>query len=157
MRPLCVENPETGERCELRHLTELRAFQQNGWKWRFSAEDRLEAMHMQAWYFQVRHFPRLKWSRLDCPGGEHFVTSDRAVTWLADGFADTPPTALRHPTAEVVAPLTRKTVLVGRHSAAPLSVKPREVNRFVAFTASEWVAGPTRRVVEQAMIDRRDR
>ena len=153
-RPHCVENPETGEQREVIDFAELRALQQRGWKWRFTAEDKLEALHVQAWYFQVRHFPRLRWSRLECPEGECFVTSDRAVAWLADGFADTPPAALRHPTAQVVAPLTRKTALVGRHSATALNVSPREVNRFVAFAASEWVAGPTQDSVAQAIDDR---
>jgi hypothetical protein len=75
---------------------------------------------------------------------------------LADGYADTPPTALKHPTAQVVAPLTMEAALVGRHGAAALSVTPREVNRFVAFAASGWIAGPTADVVRQALIDCRD-
>src|SRR5260370_41743041 len=75
--------------------------------------------------------------------------------WLADGYADTPPAALRHPTAQVVAPLTRKVALVGRHGGRELHVTPREVNRFVAFAASDWVAGPTSDVVQQALSDRR--
>jgi len=67
---------------------------------------------------------------------------------------DSPPAALRHPTAQVVAALTRKTALVGRNETRPLQVTPRDVNRFAASTASEWVAGPTRNVVEQALRDR---
>lgn len=153
-RPHCVENPETGERRQVFDAKELRAYQQQGWEWRLSPQDKLESLHMQAWYFQVRHFARLKWARLDCPDGEHFVTSDRAVAWLADGFADTPPSALRHPTAQLIAPLTSKTVLVGRHSTERLRVTPREVNRLVAFAASAWIAGPTRFAVEQAISDR---
>ena len=35
-----------------------------------------------------------------------------------------------------------------------LQVTPREVNRFVAFAASDWIVGPTRCVVETALIDR---
>jgi len=151
-----VENPESGERREARDLAELRDYQRRGWKWHLSAEDRLESLHMQAWYFQVRHFPRLKWTRLDSPESEYFVTSDRAVAWLADGFADTPPAALRHPTAQVVAPLTRNIALVGRHEASALRVTLREVNRFVAFAASDWIVGPTKGVVEQAISDRND-
>jgi hypothetical protein len=57
--------------------------------WRLNPEDKLEALHMQAWYFRIRHFARLRWTRLDCPDGEYFVTGDRAVAWLADGFAGT--------------------------------------------------------------------
>ena len=149
-----VEDPDSGQRFEARDFDDLRAYQKRGWKWVLSAEDRLESLHMQAWYFQVRHFPRLKWTRLDCPKGESFVTSDRAVAWLADGFADTPPAALRHPTAQVVTSLTRKTALVGRNDASPLRVTPRDVNRFIACAASDWVVGSTRSAVEQAIRDR---
>ena len=45
-------------------------------------DDHLEMLHLQAWYFQVRHFPRLSWVRLDAPAGEWFITSDRGVAWL---------------------------------------------------------------------------
>ena len=70
---------------------------------------------------------------------------------MADGYADTPPAALRHPTAQVVASLTRKVVLVGRNETHKLNVTPREVNRFIACAASGWIAGPTKIVVEQAI------
>ena len=153
-RSYCVEDPRNGQRCEVANFEELKAYRKRGWKWVLRSDDQLEAMHMQAWYFQARHFPRLSWVRLNTPDDEWFITSDRAVAWLADGFADTPPAALRHPTAEVVAPLTRKTALVGRHVTKRLQVTPREVNRFIAAAASSWVAGPTKSVVEQAIQDR---
>lgn len=113
-------------------------------------------LHLQAWYFQVRHFPRLSWVRLDAPVGEWFVTSDRGVAWLADGCADTPQAALRHATAQVVAPLTRGLALVGGHETCRLDVTPRQVNQFVAFAASNWVAGPTCDTVERALSDREE-
>ena len=154
LRPLCLEDPATGERREVTGTTEIEDYRKRGWKLILRRDDYLELLHLQAWYFQVRHFPRLRWVRLDAPEGEWFITSDRGVTWLVDGFADTPPAALRHPTTQVVAPLTRKLVLVGRHETQNLNVTPREVNRLIAFTASDWVAGPTSEVVERAIIDR---
>jgi len=156
MRPMCLEDPNTGDRREVTSEDEFHALRGLGWKWILRRDDHLEMMHLQAWYFQVRHFPRLSWVRLQPPDGEYFITSDRGVAWLADCYADTPPAALRHPTAQVVAPLTRETALVGRHGAAALGVTPREINRFVAFAASGWIAGPTADVVRQALIDRRD-
>lgn len=153
-RSCCMEDLRSGQRREVATFEELKAYHKLGWRLVLRSNDRLEMMHMQAWYFQVRHFPRLSWIRLNTRDDEWFVTSDRAVTWLAGGFADTPPAALRHPTAQLVAPLTRKTALVGRHETGRLEVTPREVNRFVAATASSWVAGPTRSVVEQAIQDR---
>src|SRR5450432_1158737 len=131
-------------------------YARQGWKWIICHDDHLEMLHLQAWYFQVRHFPRLSWVRLQPPDGEYFITSDRSVAWLADGYADTPPAAFRHPTAQVVAPLTRTIALVGRHGTGALRVKPREVNRFVVFAASGWIAGPTSDVVRQALADRHD-
>jgi Protein of unknown function (DUF4238) len=155
-RPMCLEDPNTGDRREVTSEDEFHALRGQGWKWILRRDDDLEMLHLQAWYFQVRHFPRLSWVRLQPPDGEYFITSDRSVAWLADGYADTPPAALRHPTAQIFAPLTRESAPVGRHGAAALGVTPREMNRFVAFAASDWIAGPTAEVVRQALIDRRD-
>ena len=155
MRPMCFEDPNTGARREVTVEEEFHAYRKRGWKWIFRRDDYLEMLHIQAWYFQVRHFPRLSWVRLRPPDNEFFITSDRSVAWLVDGYADTPPASLRHPTAQVVAPLTRKVALVGRHGGRELHVTPREINRFVAFTASDWIAGPTSDVVRRALTDRR--
>lgn len=149
-----MENPDTGERHRITGSEEFKAYRKGGWKWVLSSDDKLEMLHMQAWYFQVRHFPRLSWIRLNAPDDEWFVTNDRGVAWMADGYADTPPAALRHPKAQIVAPLTRKVALVGRNKTGLLQVTPREVNRFIACVASDWIVGPTRSVVEQAIRDR---
>jgi hypothetical protein len=154
LRSLCLEEPGTGVRREVTTTEEFDAYRQRGWKWILSRDDYLEMLHVQAWYFQVRHFPRLSWVRLQPPNGDLFITSDRGVAWLVDGIADTPPAALRHPTAQVVAPLTRTVALVGRHGAGELNVTPREVNRLIACLASDWVAGPTYDLVHQALADR---
>jgi hypothetical protein len=155
MRPMCLEDPKTGARREVTVEEEFHAYRKQGWKWIFRRDDHLELLHMQAWYFQVRHFPRLSWVRLQPPDNEFFITSDRSVAWLADGYADTPPAALRHPRAQVFAPLTRKVALVGQHGGRKLDVTPREINHRVAFAASDWIAGPTSDVVRQALTDSR--
>ncbi len=153
-RPLCLEEPGTGVQREATTQEEFEQYRKRGWKWVLRRDDHLEMLHFEAWYFQVRHFPRLSWVRLQPPDDEFFVTSDRGVAWLVDGLADVPPAALRHPTAQVVAPLTRSVALVGRHSTSALNVTPREVNRLIACLASEWVAGPTSEIVHQALADR---
>lgn len=155
VRALCLEDPKTGTRREVVDAEEFDAYRKQGWKLVLHRDDHLEMMHLQAWYFQVRHFPRLSWVRLNAPEGEYFITSDRGVAWVVDGYADTPPAALRHPTAQVVAPLTKHVALIGRHGTSKLNVTPREVNLFVAFAASNWIAGPTKDVVEQSLTDRR--
>ncbi len=155
-RPMCPEDPSTGARREVIAEQEFYALRRQGWKWIIRRDDHLEMLHIQAWYFQVRHFPRLSWVRLQPPDREYFITSDRSVAWLADGYADTPPAALRHPTTQVVAPLNKTVALVGRHGAGTLGVTPSEVNRFIAFAASGWIAGPTSDVVRQALSDRHD-
>src|ERR1700753_2153814 len=76
----------------------------------------LEMVHIQAYYFQVRFFPRLKWSALYAPEGDFFVIADRAVGWVADGYLDAPPSSLRHPSTIVLAPLTKSLLLIGRHT-----------------------------------------
>jgi hypothetical protein len=155
-RPMLLEDPKTGERRHVTAKEEFETLQGQGWKWILSHEDRLELLHLQAWYFQKRHFPRLSWVRLHPPEDEYFITSDRGVAWIVDGYADTPPSVLKHPSARLFAPLTRQLALVGRHGTAALDVTLREVNRIIAFTASHWIAGPTAEVVRQALTDRHD-
>jgi hypothetical protein len=157
IRNHCIKNPETGERHEVADIAEFEAYRKRGWKWILSLDDQRELIHLQAWYFQIRHFPRLSWVRLNTPSDEWFVTSDRAVAWLAEGHADTPPSALRHPSVLVLAPLTSKTALIGRHGTHQLNVSSREMNCQIALAASAWIAGPTKAVVEAALQDRATR
>jgi hypothetical protein len=153
-RPLVLENPATGETLEVANPDDFQEHVKQGWKWILSPADKLEMLHLQAWYFQQRHFPRLTWLQLRPSKDEDFVIGDRGVSWLVDGYADMPPAALRDPAAEVIAPLTRKIVLVGRHDGSAVALTPREVNQRIAFASSEWIAGPTKQAVEQALRDR---
>lgn len=154
VRPLLFENPSTGEQRYTDSREEQDQLQQNGWTRKLDRADRLELLHMQAKYFEDRHFSTLQWVQLTAPDNEFFVTSDRVVTWLVDGYVDTPPAALRHPSVQVVAPLTKKLVLVGRHGTSPINERSRSLNRFIACCAADWIAGPTREIVEQALQDR---
>jgi Protein of unknown function (DUF4238) len=153
-REIVLTNLETGQEAVVTD-GDLGQFIRKGWKWKWSKEDRLESMHIQAWYFQVRHFPRLKWARLTAQDDNAFITSDRAVSWLVDGYADTPPSALRNLKAEVYAPLTKRIALVGRNVEMPIQVTTREVNLRIAFCASKWIAGTNREIVQQALSDRK--
>lgn len=153
-REIGLELPATGERRVAKDIEEFKSLHAHGWKWAPSTEDRLEMIHMQAWYFQVRHFPRFYWRRLDVPAGEAFVTSDRAVVWNVGGRFDSAPSALRYRSAEVIAPLTASIALVGRHSTEPFAVTPSEINRLTVMSAAEWIAGPTEAVVAHALSSR---
>ena len=115
----------------------------------------LEGVHIQAYYFQVRWFPRLRWFTLRPPQGEHFVIGDRPVGWGVPECLDAPPCCLRDPSAFLIAPLSRDLALVGRNEPTPWQVMPREVNSLLAAWAHEWIAGPTESVVEEALRDRR--
>jgi len=75
----------------------------------------LESVHIQAYYFQARIFPRLKWFVLHPPQGEFFVIADRPVGWVVEGSIGAPPSALRHPSAYVLASLS-KTLLLTRQA-----------------------------------------
>ncbi len=119
------------------------------------SENFLESVHIQAYYFQTRFFPRFRWFTLRPPDGQFFVIADRAVGWAADGYLDAPPSCLRHPSAYVLAPISRTLLLVGRHTTSPWSVTPARINGIIACWAREWVAGPTRHVVEDALSVRR--
>jgi hypothetical protein len=154
-RPMCLEDPATGTRHEVTGELQIEACRKAGWKIVLRREDHLELLHWQAWYFQVRHFPRLSWTRLQPPEGECFITSDRGVTWLVDGYhGQTTPAALRDPGAVVLAPLTKNLALVGHHGGEPLDATSWGVNALIAISASTWIAGPTREVVQRALFDR---
>jgi hypothetical protein len=154
-RPMLLEHPQTGVRHEVTEAAEIEAYRRQGWQFIPRRNDHLELLHWQAWYFQVRHFPRFSWTRLQPPDGAAFITSDRGVAWLIDGYhGETPPAALRDPGAMVFAPLTQRMALVGRHDAEPLDATPRGINCCIAAAASSWIAGPTHEVVRQALVDR---
>jgi hypothetical protein len=115
----------------------------------------LEGAHIQAYYFQARWFPRLRWFTLRPPEGQHFVIGDRPVGWGVPDCLDAPPCCLRDEAAFLVAPLSRDLLLVGRNSTTPWQVTPTRVNALLAAWAHDWVVGPTREVVAQALADRR--
>lgn len=115
----------------------------------------LELVHMQAYYFQVRWFPRLRWYTLRPPDGQYFVIGDRPVGWGVPDCLDAPPACLRDPSAFLIAPLSRNLALVGRNEPTPWQVTPREVNGLLAAWAHEWIAGPMESAVIEALHDSR--
>lgn len=115
----------------------------------------LELVHMQAYYFQVRWFPRLRWFTLRPPQGQYFVIGDRPVGWGVPDCLDAPPCCLRDQSAVLIAPLSRDLALVGRNEPTPWQATPREVNSLLAVWAHEWIAGPTANVVIEALDDSR--
>lgn len=157
-RAIRLKHPTEGARVlpPEHNAEDVRVLMRDGW---FpDPEDRdnfLEMVHIQAWYFQRRFFPRLKWHTLHAPPGQQFVIGDRAVGWAADGMIDAPPSALRHPTAYVLAPLSRDLVLVGRHTTDRWYVTPAQINQIVAAWSHEWIVGPSETVVEEALIHRK--
>jgi hypothetical protein len=132
---------------------EVELLRRQGWRLVLTNDDFLEIVHLQAWYFQIRFFPRLQWIVLGVPSGRYFIIGDRPVVW---GFEDMPnakPSALRHPDVQAFAPLTRSLALFGYHPSGspPRSISYRDVNRVVASAARDWIAGPTREVVAEAL------
>lgn len=115
----------------------------------------LEGVHIQAYYFQVRWFPRLRWFTLRPPEGQYFVIGDRPVGWGVPDCLDAPPCCLRDEFAFLVAPLPRNLALVGRNDSTPWQVTPGQVNTLLAAWAHHWVAGPTEDVVAEALRGRR--
>jgi hypothetical protein len=111
----------------------------------------LESIHIQAYYFQVRFFPRLKWFALHPPQGEFFIIADRPVGWVVEGSIEAPPSALRHPSAYVLAPISKTLLLLGRHTSEPWVVTPAQINAVMASWAQTWIAGPTEATVRHAL------
>lgn len=115
----------------------------------------LEAVHIQAHYFQVRWFPRLRWFTLRPPEGQYFVIGDRPVGWGVPDCLEAPPHCLRDESAFLVAPLSRSLALVGRNDPTPWQVTPEQVNTMLAAWAHDWVAGPTEDTVSAALRGRK--
>src|SRR5438552_1587639 len=69
------------------HGADLDAAIRDGWTPDYNGPANfLESVHIQAYYFQARFFPRLRWFTLHAPDGEFFVLADRAVGWAAKGY-----------------------------------------------------------------------
>lgn len=157
-----LEHPVHGVRDGV-PLDESHAMRSEGWRIRLQQEDFLQAAHFQAWYFQVRWFPRLRWTILDAPPGHFFIVADRPVVWgfaelQHDGISlllDVPPSALRDSRVQLFAPLTRSIALFAFHESGPPPklVRPDHVNRIVASGAHDWIAGPTRATIEAVLSD----
>jgi hypothetical protein len=133
---------------------DIELLRSQGWRFVLTNDDFLEMVHLQAWYFQVRFFPRLQWVVLDAPPGGYFVIGDRPVVWGFEDVLTARPSALRHPDIQVFAPLTRSLALFAYHpSGSPSrSISYRTVNRTVASFARDWIAGPTPEVVAEALL-----
>jgi hypothetical protein len=127
----------------------------NGWLIDFTDfNNLLQAIHLQAYYFQVRWFPYLGWYTLHAPKGHFFIIAG-AVAWAADGYVDAPPSCLRDPSAYVLAPISRELVLVRRHTKDNWNVSLGHINTVIACWAHHWIAGTTKQTVEDAFIARR--
>jgi hypothetical protein len=135
---------------------DVERLRREGWRLRIGKDDFPELVHLQAWYFQVRFFPRMRWIILDAPPNRFFVISDRPVVWGFTGFNDPPPRFLRHPNVQLFATLTRSIALFAHHPSAgpPDAITPGAVNKVIASAAHEWVAGPTPQIVAEALSQR---
>lgn len=121
-----------------------------GWAPVLTATDFSEIVHINAWYFQVRHFPRLSWLVATAPpNSPGFVISDRPVFWRVGDRYELPPRVLRLPEAVVYAPLTSHRCLLGHHGLdTSLQVTPTDINLATASAAKQWLAGPDRATLE---------
>jgi hypothetical protein len=152
-RTHAMRHPVLGDRDDVA-TNDVEALRGQGWELRLVGDDLTELMHLQAWYFQLRHFPRMKWIVLRAPPGTSFVIGDRPIAWSVAGRADVPPAALRHPEVQLLAPLSRSVALFAHHEATtpPSVVSVVDVNRAVVGSAHDWIAGASEATV-RSMIE----
>jgi hypothetical protein len=136
-------------------LDQVEPLRHQGWRLCLGNDDFLGFAHLQAWYFQVRFFPRLKWLSLRAPQGYHFIIGDRPVVWGFSNLVDAAPHWLRHPDVQLVAPLSRSLALFAYHASNdhPEIIKTSDINRIIASAAYDWIAGPTEAVVRGALLE----
>ncbi|MGH9199673.1 MAG: DUF4238 domain-containing protein [Vicinamibacterales bacterium] len=137
-----MEHPELGIRDDV-PSEDVELLRREGWRFLLTNGDFLELVHLQAWYFQVRFFSRLRWIILDAPHGGDFIVGDRPVVWGFDGVVGAQPSALRHPQVQLFAPLTRSVALFAHHPSVspPRAISYHDVNRVLASAATDWIAG----------------
>lgn len=154
-RSVSMKHPKLGN-CKFPPESNFDQLAKEGWVIDFNDSDNfLQAVHVQAYYFQVCWFPRLDWYTLHAPKGQFFVIADRAVAWAADGYVDEPPSCLRDPSAYVIAPISRELVLIGRYTKDDWNVSSSHINTIIACCAHYWIAGPTKQTVEDALSARK--
>jgi hypothetical protein len=150
-----MEHPALGVREDV-PCEETELLRGQGWHLSLANDDFLALVHLQAWYFQVRFFPRLKWLRLRVPEDRYFVIGDRPVVWGFADSTDAAPYALRNPLVQLVAPLSSTLALFAHNPASghPEVIMPGDINRILASAAHEWIAGPTEKIVRDALSGR---
>jgi hypothetical protein len=154
-RSIRLVHPVLGERREV-HGQDADELLDDGWIPDTAEQSNfLEGVHIQAYYFQARWFPRLRWFTLRPPEGQFFVIGDRPVGWGVPECLNAPPCCLRDEAAFLVAPLSRNLALVGRNDSTPWEVTPSQVNALLAAWSLDWIAGPTADVVADALRARR--
>lgn len=147
-----MEHPKLGSRSDVAE-DEIDDLRRMGWRFIVNRDDFLEFAHLQAWEFQSRQFPQLRWVVLDAPRERHFIIGDRPVVWGFQDFVDEPPGALQHPNVQLFATLTKSVALFAYHveSLPPSAVPYTSVNDAIAAGSHEWIAGPSREEVLEAM------
>lgn len=127
-----------------------------GWRLQLTEDDFREVVHVQAWFFMTRFFPKLRWYVLRPPQGEFFVVGDRPIFWGFQDRLETTPSFLEHPHVQMFAPLTRSLLLLAVHAGSepPSQVYPSQINRVVGTAAHGWIAGPTEKSVREALPTR---
>jgi len=85
-RDVRMIHPTLGTRT-FAHGTDLETAMRDGWTPDYDdPANFLESVHVQAYYFQVRFFPRLRWFTLHAPDGEFFVMG-RSCCWMGGGWS----------------------------------------------------------------------
>ena len=150
-----MEHPVRGVREEI-PPDQIEPLRNQGWRLCLGNNDFLGFVHLQAWYFQVRFFPRLKWLSVRAPKGHHFIIGDRPIVWGFSNLVDAAPYWLRHRNVQLVAPLSRSLALFAYHASDdhPDTITTSEINRIVASAAHEWIAGPREAAVRDAILTR---
>jgi hypothetical protein len=157
-----MEHPTIGIREDVRR-DEVQALRSQGWQARLRNQDFTAAVHQQAWYFQARWFPTLRWAALYTPSGMSFIIGDRPVVWgvpqlTDDGWSmavNVAPHYLRDAHVRLVAPLTRSIALLAFQASSPppAMVTPKALNTIICCGAQRWIFGPTEATVRDALSE----
>ena len=150
-----MEHPDLGTRCDV-PSDKVDQLRRSGWRFIVTQDDFLEFAHLQAWEFQSRQFPKLRWVVLDAPSGRNFIIGDRSVVWGFQDAVDVPPSALQHASVQLFATLSKSVALLAYHGegSPPSQVPYTAVNNAIAAGSQEWIAGPTREAVSDALRSR---
>lgn len=151
-----LKHAESGRVVSEKSAKVVDTMMREGWELQLGKDDFIEIVRFQAYFFQTKHFPALRWHLVRAPENSDFAIGDRPVFWGFANNMDLPPAALKERNIMLIACLTKDLVLVAIHKegAMPKELFSSQINTAVLQASYNWIAGPNQALVESLISAR---